>query len=138
MSDVWSSSLLALVSLFCGGLITHALSRRRDLLNKKREIQFRYLIDAYRSLEKCAWPKAGHSDPDLMEPAIADIQLFGTADQVAMAHRVAIGMADSGEACITELLEKLRADLRRSLGLPKAGTKILHMRLKIDPERRAP
>jgi hypothetical protein len=135
MSDIWSSVFLALASLVFGGLITHALSRRRDLLNKKREIQFQYLIDAYRSLEKCAYPKAGTSDPELLESAIADIQLFGTADQVAVAHRIASEMASSGETCVTELLEDLRADLRRSLGLPRATAKILHMRLKINPEQ---
>lgn len=72
-----------LIPLLVTSLITvvsrsaiHFLSKQRDVLNKKKEIRIRYLIDAFRRLESASNKKVAINKD--LESVMADIQLFGS------------------------------------------------------------
>lgn len=72
-------TLVAVASWFVGSW----LSVRRDRANKRRDLRVQYLIEAYRRLEaagRCPLVPPYSSE---MESAVADVQLFGTSEQVA-------------------------------------------------------
>jgi hypothetical protein len=79
-----------------GWIVAHHFNVRRDQQNKRREIRVGYLIEAYRQLE--AGTNRGSIDGTEygrgFESAIADIQLFGTAEQVRLAKQLAIDIAE--------------------------------------------
>lgn len=86
------------------------------------------LIDAYRRIEKAA---NREMEPSLyldLESAIADIQLFGSAEQVRLAQAVASAIAPSGGGQLDSLLAVLRRDLRRELNLEAIAEPPLYYR----------
>lgn len=75
-----------LIPLLVTSLITvvswsaiHFLSKQRDVLNKKKEIRIRYLIDAFRRLESASNKKVAINKD--LESVMADIQLFGSKNK---------------------------------------------------------
>ena len=135
-------SLIALVAAVVGGFVAHFLTARRDRLNKTREKKIDYLIEAYRRLEKCAqrkWPKKEKdaqaefsATMEKLESALADIQLFGSPEQVRLAQEFAREFAEKGSSDLDELLKDLRRDLRQELNLPEVPLGILHLRFHKD------
>lgn len=109
--------------------ILHFLSKRRDLLNKKKEIRINYLIQAWRLLET-----ASNRDNQVLhsniETAIADIQLFGTRRQIELAQKFAKEMATHKSVSYLELLILLREDLRDELNLESVPNKFKFLRFK--------
>jgi hypothetical protein len=105
------------------------LTAKRDLANKRRELRVRYLIDAYRQLESAGNRSEPSSKWSELESAIADIQLFGTPNQVEMAQRFADEFAESRTASLDELLFGLRDTLRAELQLEKVESQIKYLRI---------
>jgi Tfp pilus assembly protein PilO len=95
-SELIISLLVTTVVAIVGWYAAHRLSAARDRANKRRELRVQYLIEAHRRLENAS------NRPDLrvvaseFEKAIADIQLFGTPRQVALAREFAVGFARVG------------------------------------------
>jgi hypothetical protein len=123
---------LAITSLtaFLGWLMVHVLSARRDRLNKKRDLRTKYLIDAYRDI--AASSNRG-SDPQLhlnLENAVQDVQLLGNRSQLdALGRSIEVSRGEGG-LDFSELLEKLRAELRTELNLEPETRKILFLRMR--------
>ena len=119
------TTVIAIISWFAA----HYLSARRDQANKRREQRIGYLIEAYRRLESCA-----HRRNDLefskIESAVADVQLFGTPNQVSLVQTFVSDFAAGGSASIDTLLQDLRRDLRAELKLEAVPNKLLHIRNK--------
>lgn len=106
--------ITALVAVV-GWFIVHQLSISRDIKNKRTELKIKYLIEAYRRLENVS-----HRDnPNMQdfESAIADIQLFGSKQQVALAQEIATEFAKNKTVSLDPLLGDLREDLRKLLHL---------------------
>jgi hypothetical protein len=113
------------------------LSAARDRANKRRELRVPYLIEAYRRLENASnrpIPKEAASD---FENAIADIQLFGTPGQVALAQEFAVGFARAGTYSLDPLLNGLRDSLRTELDLEPVSVGIEYLRIEYDKSSRA-
>ena len=106
-------TVVAVASWFVGSW----LSVRRDLSSKRRDTRVDYLIEAYRRLESGSNRTPTPSSRAAIESAIADVQLFGSAKQVAAAQEFGRLMAESGEASLDALLIDLRNDLRSELQL---------------------
>jgi len=100
---------------------------RRDRLSKKRDLRIQYLIDAYRRIESVANRTDGAMEG--LESAVADIQLFGSPDQVRLARDFAVEFAAAGGAGLEDLLESLSADLRKELDLGEPAARIVHLRI---------
>jgi hypothetical protein len=109
-------SVLALVTSIASWYITHFLSRKRDLLNKKKEIRIQYLITAWQHLESSSNRDNDKYLSDL-EKAIADIQLFGTLKQIQLSKAIVCEFADKKRCSLDKLLQELRDDLRKELDL---------------------
>lgn len=121
--------ITAFASALFGGLLAHVLARRRDFRNKRRELRLEYLIDAYRRIERASEQKAENSGAELFERALADIQLFGTAEQVKLAQQVISVFVSERSVKVVSLLELLRQDLRTELGLGPVPKGILTLRI---------
>lgn len=112
--------LIAAVSCLSGILIGfsgHVLNKRRDFLNKKREIRISYLIEAYRRIERGAQPVSNLYNEKDFEGAVADIQLFGNTNEVQSVFDFAERLREGDGAGLQKLLESLRGELRKELGL---------------------
>src|SRR5437588_11608988 len=90
-----------------GWFIGHALTTRRDRLNKRREQRIGYLIEAYRRLESCAHRRDA-LEASKFESAIADIQLFGTPRQVELVQTLVTEFAAERGASMDDLLHDCR------------------------------
>ena len=129
----WSLLVPMLVTTFvaiAGWMAVHRLSAARDRANKRRDLRVQYLIDAYRKLET-----AGNRTGSIVnyagafESAVADIQLFGSPEQVLLARTFALDFAAHGTAPLDPLLNSLRKDLRHELALPAIAETITYLRI---------
>jgi hypothetical protein len=127
-----------LTAAVIGGLVAHLLTGHRDRMNKRRDKRIDYLIEAYRGLENCAHRNGNKRNVSAaefasifgrMESAVADIQLFGSPKQVALAQDFARQFAKNNGASFDELLQDLRSDLRRELRLEVVEQPPLHLRV---------
>jgi hypothetical protein len=109
-------TVVAIVSWFVGSW----LSVRRDRANKRRDLRVQYLIEAYRRLATATERKETNAEyfADL-DSAIVDVQLFGSAHQIAAAQKFAKQLAEHRMAQLSELLASLRDDLREELKLER-------------------
>ncbi len=121
-------TVVAIASWFVGSW----LSLRRDRANKLRELRVQYLIDAYRRLEAVVHRQLDSQQSALMESAIADVQLFGSAPQVAAARRFVSEMR-GGSGSLNDLLLILRNDLRNELELERVEEEFFHLRIGPGP-----
>ena len=116
--SLFVSLLLTSVVVIIGWFIVHWLSSKRDQGNKRRELRVQYLIEAWRKLENSCnrHDETWHHD---LETAIADIQLFGSLEQIKLAEKFiqVFTNADNNGADAEELLNALRHDLRKELKL---------------------
>ena len=120
---------LALFGTIIGWFVTYLLSSKRDLRNKQREMMLSYLIEAYRHIENAS------NRQDLehriwLEPALADIQLFGSLEQIELAKQAAIELTQNHHVNVDELLQSLRCDLRKKLDLVPTETPISQLRFE--------
>lgn len=122
--------LLPAAVVVAGWFVVHRFNSNKDFAARRRELIVGYLLDAYRKLEKSAdaiEPSESWKD---MEAAIADIQLFGSAKQVALAQQFAREIALRQTAFATTLLEELRQSLRTELKLEPVSHPIIHLRFR--------
>ena len=129
--------LVTTVTAVSGWLAVHRMAAKRDQLNKRRDLRIQYLIDAYRKLESVS--NRDESSPEWaekLESAIADIQLFGSAGQVAMAKKFASDMAAERGASADDLLNDLRKDLRQELNLENVPGAVKFLRIEIASQKR--
>jgi hypothetical protein len=126
-------AVVAAAIVVWGWSAVHKRSVERDLANKRRDLRVQHLIDAFRCLAAVSERK--DIPPEYLrdlEPAIADIQLFGSADQVKAAQDFARQLAEHKVARVAELLSNLRDDLRDELKLERVGGEIAVLRMVFD------
>ncbi len=101
-----------------GWFTAHQFNSYRDRVNKRRELRIQYLLEAYRRLESAAnRPNKTEKQALAFESAVADIQLLGTPEQANATVKYLRKHALSGGAEIDEILQLLRKDLRKEIGL---------------------
>ena len=124
--------LITTVTAVAGWLVAHRMAAKRDQLNKRRDLRVQYLIDAYRKLESVSNRDENSAEwAEKLESAIADIQLFGSARQVAMAKQFASEMAAESAASTDNLLSDLRKELRQELILENVPGDLKFLRIKV-------
>ena len=122
--------LVSIVLAVLGWWGAHYLASLRDLRNKKRELIVQYLVEAYRRLEQ-----SGNRDNENkehisnIESALADIQLFGTQEQVNLASHFMDRINSYDGASMNDLLLSLRDSLRKELGLDELSNEMKFLRL---------
>ena len=131
----WQLLVTAVVA-FSGAWLAHAFTASRDRKNKRRDQRISFLIDAYRRLESVSnRPELANLQP--IESAVADIQLFGSPNQVRLAQALATEFATNKSTSLDAILTELRRDLRAELQLESVADKLLFLRYhphSIDPK----
>lgn len=111
-------------------VLTHLFANRRERENKRREQRMNYLVCVFRSLSKANNHPRLHEVADELEQAIADIQLFGTPEQVKLIQQFAADLGTTQSAEMTSLLIELRDSLRVELGQPPIPGRVMWLRIK--------
>jgi hypothetical protein len=118
----------ALVAFFVVAL-SHRLTTSRDELNKRREQRIDYLVSVFRALSKANHHPKLYEVADEVEQAIADIQLFGTPEQVRLAQQFAKELGTNQTAELNPLLISIRDDLRSALRAPAIPERLVWLRI---------
>lgn len=113
-----------------GWFVVHRFNASKDFAARRRELIVGYLLDAYRKLERSAEAVEPADSWKDMESAVADIQIFGSAKQVALAQQFANEIASNQTASATTLLRELRQSLRAELKLEPVAHSIIHLRFR--------
>lgn len=129
--------LVPTLTAIAGWLIGHWLNARRNQANRRSNIRVRFLLEAYRKLERSS-NRASNSEFQVhdIESAIADIQLLGNQHQAEMAADFALRLAEEREASLDDLIRDLRDDLRRELSLKSLSGRPVHLRMLLSRDRR--
>lgn len=122
-------SILSLGMSVAGWWVVHHFSSRRDLANERRKLRVAYLLEAYRRLESASNRADITTHSAAFESAIADIQLLGSPQQVALARQFAQAMARDRTASLDELIFDLRQSLRTELELEPVSESIVYFRV---------
>lgn len=120
-----------------GWVIGHRLNAERDLHNKRVELRIKYLLEAYRKLEASVETEVSRDNLDVLESAISDIQLLGTPAQVEKVLAWSSRFSKTGtqkDVNLQDLLEDLRKNLRKELGLNEINKKIHHVKFTLASE----
>ena len=101
-----------------GWFVAHQFNSYRERISKRRELRIKFLLEAYRQLESAAnRPNKTKEQALAFESAVADIQLLGTPEQANATVKFSHQHASSDGAKIDEILQLLRKDLRKEIGL---------------------
>ena len=117
-----------------GAVVTYFLAIYQNITFKKKEVTIKYLIDAWKKLERASCREDNRYNTDI-EIAIANIQLFGTTRQIELAHKFIEEIERNSSGSTLELLNQLRKDLRKELKLEKT---FVDMKLLRFPNSKLP
>ena len=120
--------IISIVVAVLGWIIAHYFTSKREIKNKRREIRVEFLIRAYLKLENAIQREFNEISADL-ESVSADIQLFGTEEQILLVKTILDDLANKGDADLVYLLKSLRYDLRAELQLSHTEEIIQYLRV---------
>ena len=129
--------IVTTVVAVAGWVAGHRLNAERDLHNKRVELRTKYLLEAYRNLEASVETEISRKNLDVLESAISDIQLLGTPAQVDKVLAWSNQFSETGtheDVNLQDLLEDLRQNLRKELGLSEINKKIRHVKFNLASE----
>jgi hypothetical protein len=103
-----------------GWVIGHYINSRRDVRVKRQETTTKYLIEAYRILTHDINRRELTTERKIkLENLIADVQLFGSAEQIKIAKELVDDIVQKKDFSLDPLLNSLRDELREQLKLEK-------------------
>jgi hypothetical protein len=109
---------LTWASVIIGWVVTDSLTKRRDVKNQKLKIRTEYLVNVFRFLAtNVSQRDLSEEDWRRFEDIIADIQLFGTPEQIRLLKAVTNQIAEKKEFDLDPILNDLRDHLRSDLDL---------------------
>jgi len=114
-----------------GWIIGHLLTNRINQKQKRRELSTEHLVNAYRILTNEISHRVETKERSLkLENILSDIQLFGSSIQVEMARELANEVAQGDSFELDLLINSLRDDLRKQLGLDKINGNVTWLRFR--------
>ena len=112
-----------------GWAVAHFLSQRREIKQKKREVQVQYLKDAYIKLAEAVDKGSLEDNIKDIQESFNVIQIFGDESQIELIGKF-IEEATAGRSpSIDELLKELRNEIRQQIGLKPIDGYRWHIRL---------
>ena len=137
--DILVPLFVTTIVAIVGWYIVHRMASNRDRINKKRDLQVKYLIEAYQAIENSCSRNENTPYREKLERAVSDIQLIGNPEQVRLAKEFTTGMAADSFGDPRPLLAALRKDLRQELNLDLMDDQIWHFRItgEVLPKYRA-
>ena len=123
--DLLVPLLVTTSAALCGWIVGHVLNSKRDRKNKHRELRAEFLISAYTKIESAAGRKLKTESKETagLEEAVAQIQLFGTAEQV---DTLLNNLKQGGD--LNPIINLLRDELRKELELPPIKREVVWVR----------
>ena len=120
-----------------GWVVAHRFTAARDLKNKRLELRTRYLLEAYRQLERAVGRRVTQETVSVVESAFADIHLLGSREHVQKTAEYVheLGDKDLGDLPLGPLLLDLRNSLRQELGLEPLESDVEHLRVNVHPPK---
>ena len=102
-----------------GWVVVHIFNSQRDLKNRLLELRLQRLYEAFINLYNFIGERVTPESVSSFQRALADIQLYGTKQQVEYAQRLQRQLAESsdGNLDIADLLTVLRDSIRSDLNL---------------------
>ncbi|MES2842535.1 MAG: preprotein translocase subunit YajC [Pseudomonadota bacterium] len=113
---LFASLVIALVLLAIRIVVMQRVQQRRQRENRQETERLKSLVAAYRALAGSFSP-ATVENASQMEETLAEIVLFGSLPQVELAAACARALRRGESPDYQPLVEELRSDLRRQLGL---------------------
>ncbi|WP_332752123.1 preprotein translocase subunit YajC [Hydrogenophaga sp.] len=113
---LFASLVIALVLLAIRIVVMQRVQQRRQRENRQETERLKSLVAAYRALAGSFSP-ATVENASQMEETLAEIVLFGSLPQVELAASCARALRRGESPDYQPLVEELRSDLRRQLGL---------------------
>ena len=122
--------LVTTVVAIIGWFIAHRLAAARDRESKRRDKRIQYLVEAFRRLATVGNRPNLSECAEELESAIADIQLFGTPEQINKVQALTKELGEKNKASLNDLVKDLRQDLRKELRLLEVEGKMWWLRIK--------
>jgi hypothetical protein len=123
-------ALSGLIGAAIGVFATHRFATTRDREQKRREFALKYLIEAWQCLEEGSRPGLDVGrQAKILEKAVVDIQLFGSAEQIKLARQWTNEMVSKNNSQTTPLLRDFQQQIRRELGLQRSPEELFFFRL---------
>lgn len=119
-----ASLAVAIVLLVIRVLVMQRVQQRRQRENRQETERLKSLVAAYRALAGSFSP-ATVEHTTQMEETLAEIVLFGSLPQVELAAGCATALKRGESPDFQPLVEALRSDLRRQLGLEPIPSTLL-------------
>jgi hypothetical protein len=110
-------------------VLTHFLTSRRDIENKRREQRVTFLLNAYRALARANHHPRLYEVGEELAGAIHDIQLLGTPEQITLAQQFAKDICAKQTAGMDDLFDALRDNLRKELRAEPVEGRIQWLRI---------
>lgn len=121
--------LITIILALIGWIVGYYFTTRKDINQKRRDISIDHLINAYRILTNDISHRKGTKENNIkLENILSDIQLFGSVEQVELARNLAETVASGGEFKLDPLINSLRNDLRRMIGLKEIKGNVTWLR----------
>jgi hypothetical protein len=124
--EILSLSISTVIAI-AGWFIAYSSKVRQDAKNKRKEIRVNYLIKTWPLLESLS-NRENKKNLKNLEKVVADIQLFGSKEQIKLVQEIAEDMRQ-GKADTLSLLKNLREDLRKELDLEKVPDTLKFIRV---------
>ena len=125
------SNVFGAIILIVGWFVGNYFTAKNAVINKRRDLSTKFLIDAYRTLTiKLSNRKSSTYFNIELESLIADIQLFGSVEQVKLAKKLANTVATGSDAELNPLINSLRKSLRKELSLEPVAGNVQSLRIK--------
>jgi hypothetical protein len=123
----WTTAGVSFLSAIGGGVVVHFLALSRERASKRRELVTKHLIDIYQTIEKHHLSTDPNPLAQLQKP-VADIQLFGSEEQVSLMHKLVNEVVAKNHGDTTDILNNLKHSLRAELGLSPIAHKFFWFR----------
>jgi hypothetical protein len=121
--------LITIIMAVIGWIVGYYFTTRKDINQKRRDISIEHLINAYRILtNEISHRKETKDNNTKLENILSDMQLFGSEEQVQLAKDLADTVAAGGEFQLDPLINSLRNDLRKMIGLKKVKGNVKWLR----------
>lgn len=133
----WTISVPSLIAI-ASWLVLSITQENRDRANKLRDIKTQFLIETFKKLANAAnrTPTVHSKYFEDIESSLADIQLFGTPEQVKLVvNGIKAYKSNGKKIALDAILFSLRNELRKELKLNKVSDSVYWLRIEgFSPE----
>jgi len=116
-----------------GWLVANYLTNRRNIVQRKKELTVKHLINAYRILtNEISGRELNPERLRKLGDVLSDIQLFGSSEQIRIVKDLTNTVAKGDTYDLDLLINSLRKDLRAELKLTEVEGNVHWLRFRSD------